>query len=206
MSIKKEFMFTGIIRHQGIVQNIRKLATSYQLYIKSDSLNNVLIGDSIAIDGVCLTVTSIKSDVYSFDLSFETLKKTAFAKYKTGQSVNLEKALTLNSPLDGHIVQGHVDEVGKVKNIIKKDQAWEINIEVSVKSEPYLIPTGSISVNGVSLTITNSNRNIFTLVIIPHSFKETNLSVLKRGDIVNVEYDFIAKYLFHFKKFPDFRG
>ncbi len=199
-------MFTGIIRHQGIVQNIRKLATSYQLYIKSDSLNNVLIGDSIAIDGVCLTVTSIKSDVYSFDLSFETLKKTAFAKYKTGQSVNLEKALTLNSPLDGHIVQGHVDEVGKVKNIIKKDQAWEINIEVSVKSEPYLIPTGSISVNGVSLTITNSNRNIFTLVIIPHSFKETNLSVLKRGDIVNVEYDFIAKYLFHFKKFPDFRG
>ena len=199
-------MFTGIIRNRGIVQNIRKLATSYQLYIKSDSLNNVLIGDSIAIDGVCLTVTSIKGNVYSFDLSFETLKKTAFSKYKTGQIVNLEKALTLNSPLDGHIVQGHVDEIGKIKNIIKKDQAWEINIEVSVKSEPYLVPTGSISVNGVSLTITNSNRNNFTLVIIPHSFKETNISTLKKGDIVNIEYDFIAKYLFHFKKFPNFRG
>jgi riboflavin synthase len=199
-------MFTGIIRNRGIVQNIRKLATSYQLYVKSDSLNNVLIGDSIAIDGVCLTVTSIKGNVYSFDLSFETLKKTAFSKYKTGQIVNLEKALTLNSPLDGHIVQGHVDEIGKIKNIIKKDQAWEINIEVSVKSEPYLIPTGSISINGVSLTITNSNRNNFTLVIIPHSFKETNISILKKGDIVNIEYDFIAKYLFHFKKFPNFRG
>jgi riboflavin synthase len=199
-------MFTGIIRNKGSVQNIRKLATSYQLYVKSDSLNNVLIGDSIAIDGVCLTVTSIKGNVYSFDLSFETLKKTAFSKYKTGQIVNLEKALTLNSPLDGHIVQGHVDEIGKIKNIIKKDQAWEINIEVSIKSEPYLIPTGSISINGVSLTITNSNRNNFTLVIIPHSFKETNISILKKGDIVNIEYDFIAKYLFHFKKFPNFRG
>jgi len=199
-------MFTGIIRNQGVIQNIRKLASSYQLYIKSDTLTDVLVGDSIAIDGVCLTVTSIKSNVYSFDLSFETLKKTAFAKYKTSQSVNLEKALTLNSALDGHIVQGHVDEVGKVQNIIKKDQAWEIKIEVSNKSEPFLVPTGSISVNGVSLTITNSNRNIFTLVIIPHSFKETNISALKRGDIVNIEYDFIAKYLFHFKKFPNFRG
>ncbi len=198
-------MFTGIIRNQGIVQNIRKLATSYQLYIKSDSLNNVLIGDSIAIDGVCLTVTSIKSNIYSFDLSFETLKKTAFANYKTGQLVNLEKALTLNSPLDGHIVQGHVDETGKIQNIVKKDQAWEIKINVSVESAPYLVPTGSISVNGVSLTITNSDRNIFTLVIIPHSFKETNISTLKKGDIVNIEYDFIAKYLFHFKKFPNFK-
>jgi riboflavin synthase len=199
-------MFTGIIRHKGVIQNIRKLATSYQLYIKSDSLTDVLIGDSIAIDGVCLTVTSIKTNIYSFDLSFETLKKTAFAKYKTSQQVNLEKALTLNSKLDGHIVQGHVDETGIIQNIIKKDQAWEISVETSTKSEPYLIPTGSISVNGVSLTITNSNRNIFTLVIIPHSFKETNISSLKKGDIVNIEYDFIAKYLFHFKKFPTFRG
>lgn len=198
-------MFTGIIRNQGTVQNIRKLATSYQLYIKSNSLNNVLIGDSIAIDGVCLTVTSIKSNIYSFDLSFETLKKTAFANYKTGQLVNLEKALTLSSHLDGHIVQGHVDEIGKIQNIIKKDQAWEINIKVSTESAPYLVPTGSISVNGLSLTITNSDRNIFTLVIIPHSFNETNISTLKKGDIVNVEYDFIAKYLFHFKKFPNFK-
>ena len=199
-------MFTGIIRDKGYVNNIRKLATSYQLYIKSDTLNNVELGDSIAIDGICLTVTSIKSNIYSFDLSFETLKKTAFSNYKTGQMVNLEKALTLNSRLDGHIVQGHVDEIGKVKTVIRKDQAWEINIEVSKKSEPYLVPTGSISVNGVSLTITNSKNNIFTLVIIPHSFKETNISSLKTGDIVNIEYDFIAKYLFHFRKFPTFGG
>ena len=199
-------MFTGIIRSKGSVYTIRKLASSYQLYIKSDSLKDVRLGDSIAIDGVCLTVTSIKTNIYSFDLSFETLKKTAFAKYKTGQMVNLEKALTLQSRLDGHIVQGHVDEAGKVHNIVKRDQAWEISVEVSKESEPYLVPTGSISVNGVSLTITNSKANIFTLVIIPHSFKETNISTLKKGDIVNIEYDFIAKYLFHFKKFPTFGG
>jgi hypothetical protein len=127
-------------------------------------------------------------------------------KFENGKTVNMEKALTLNSPLDGHIVQGHVDEAGKVKSLIRRDIAWQIEIEVSKESEPFLIPSGSISVNGVSLTIANSKRNTFTLVIIPHSFKETNLSDLKVGDMVNIEYDFIAKYLYHFKKFPSFRG
>ncbi len=197
-------MFTGIIRDRGVVESIRRLSLSYQLVIRSEMLKDVIVGDSIAIDGICLTVTNIKERMYSFDLSFETLKKTAFATYKRGQFVNLEKALTLSSRLDGHIVQGHVDEAGKVKKIIKRDEAWQIDVEVSKDSAPYLVPTGSISVNGVSLTITNSKDNIFTLVIIPHSFRETNLSILKSGDLVNVEFDFIAKYLFHFKKFPTF--
>ena len=188
------------------MENIRKSTNSYTITIKSDTLNDVTIGDSIAIDGICLTVTSIKKNMYSFDLSFQTLNKTAFKNYKNGKTVNMEKALTLNSPLDGHIVQGHVDEAGKVKSLIRRDIAWQIEIEVSKESEPFLIPSGSISVNGVSLTIANSKRNTFTLVIIPHSFKETNLSDLKVGDMVNIEYDFIAKYLYHFKKFPSFRG
>ena len=198
-------MFTGIVRNKGVIKNIRRLSSSYRLYIKSD-MEEVNPGDSIAVNGVCLTVTDIQRDIFAFDLSFETLKKTAFSKYKNGTVVNLEKALTLNSTLDGHIVQGHVDETGEIISLTKKENAWEIKVKVKDKSMPYLVPTGSIAVNGVSLTIANSNKNVFTLVIIPHSFKETNISLLKKGDIVNIEYDFIAKYLFYFKKFPTFRG
>lgn len=107
-------MFTGIIRYKGKIENIRKMSSFYQISVLSDDLKDVNLGDSIAIDGVCLTVTSIKGAVYSFDISFQTLKKTAFSRYKTGQIVNLEKALTLSNTLDGHIVQGHVDETGLV--------------------------------------------------------------------------------------------
>ncbi len=168
-------------------------------------MKDVSLGDSIAVNGVCLTVTKIKGNTFSFDLSFQTIKKTAFSKYKKGDIVNLEPALRLTDRIDGHLVQGHVDDYAVIKNIVKKDNAWRFDLRIEdKKSQIYLINTGSITVNGISLTIAESKNNEFSLVIIPHSFKNTNLINLKKGDLVNIEYDFIAKYLFHFNKFPNF--
>ncbi|MBN2693353.1 riboflavin synthase [bacterium] len=193
-------MFTGVIRDRGVVQSIDRLGSSYKLTIKSETLKNVNIGDSIAVDGTCLTVTTQKGDLYSFDISFESLKKTAFANYKNGTSVHLEQALQLSSRLDGHIVQGHVDTVGKIDSMIKRDTVWEIEITVLDEFSKFLVPSGSISVNGVSLTLASANRNIFRLVVIPHSFKETNFSKLNKGDLVNIEFDYLVKTLYHFQK------
>ncbi len=196
-------MFTGIIKNKGTVISVKRISQSFELSIKCETIKNVSVGDSIAIDGVCLTVTQIKGNVYNFDISFETIKKTAFDKCKSGQFVNLEQALKLSDGIDGHLVQGHVDTTGIIKKIIKRDNAHEIDISVESNFEQFLVPTGWIAVNGVSLTIANSNKNIFTLVIIPHSFKETNISLLNTGDIVNIEFDFIGKYLYYFRKFPN---
>ena len=198
-------MFTGIIQSIGTLADLQPKGGDMALVVNTGKLDmsDVALGDSIAVNGVCLTAIAMTESSFTADVSRETLSLTSLGDLSKGSDVNLEKALTLSSRLDGHIVQGHVDEAGKIKQIIKRDQATQIDIEVSKKSSQYLIPTGSIAINGVSLTITKSKDNIFSLVIIPHSFKETNISKLKKGDLVNVEYDFIAKYLYHFKKFPN---
>lgn len=195
-------MFTGVIRDLGTVKELRRLSLSYQLVVENKTLNNVQLGDSIAINGVCLTVTTVEESNYSFDLSFETIKKTAFATVKAGSVVHLEPALKIGSSIDGHLVQGHVDCTGKIARMIRRDQAYEIEVAVAPEYNPFLVPTGSVAVNGVSLTMTQMRSGTFTLVIVPHSFKETTFSALRQGDFVNIEFDFIAKYLYHFKKFP----
>lgn len=189
-------MFTGIIEEIGVVKELSKSNQNAFIAIECEKvLEDLKIGDSIAIDGVCQTVVNFDKNGFSAQVSSETLSVTSFTNFKTGQKVNLERALTLNKRLGGHIVQGHVDGCAKVVNVEKLTEFYNIKFKVEGDLINYIVKKGAIAVNGISLTIADIFSSEFCVAVIPHTFESTNLRCLKIGEIVNIEVDILAKYV-----------
>lgn len=189
-------MFTGIIEEMGIVKSIKSKVITIEANKIFDDLK---LGDSVAVNGTCLTVSSFEGKVspkiFNADITSETLSRTNLGDLKSGFKVNLERALTLNGRLGGHIVSGHIDGVGIIKNISKNAEDIELTIEVPPNLIKYIIEKGSVAVDGISLTVAKVNKNYFSVAIIPHTLKETILYYKKAGDKVNIENDIIGKYV-----------
>ena len=190
-------MFTGIIQAQGSIREIRasKKGAVFVLNSNSLDLSDVSIGDSIAVNGVCLTVTQLDKNYFSADVSQETLNCTTFSQLKKGQNINLEKSLRLNQGVDGHIVSGHVDGVGKITLIAIEGDSTRMKIKVDDNLIKYIAKKGSICINGVSLTVNEIDGNVFDVNIVPHTFSVTTLDELKVNSQVNIEIDIIARHI-----------
>jgi riboflavin synthase len=192
-------MFTGIIEGLGTIVDNRPFNQGRKLTIAADdTLLGSKIGDSIAVSGVCLTVTDINAQSFTVDVSPETLNTTIFGTLKNGDRVNLERALKLSDRLDGHLVSGHVDGIGKVTSKLSKGNAIVITISVDASLARYMIKKGSVAVDGTSLTINQCDRNGFAVSIIPHTAKLTTINLKKVGSLVNIETDLIGKYVERF--------
>ena len=188
-------MFSGIIQNTEKVRKIIKEKDSLRIEIPIPKNWKIEIGESINIDGVCSTVERIKNKMFSVFYMPETLSKTNLSNVNKGHILNLEKSLTLNSLIGGHLVSGHIDTTGKISKIIDEVESRIITINLPRKFTKYIVYKGSICVNGVSLTIVEVYDSSFIVSLIPHTLKNTNLGSLKRGDLVNIEIDLIAKYL-----------
>jgi len=189
-------MFTGIIEEIGIVKTFSLSGKNAQIVVECKKiLEDVKIGDSIAINGVCQTVTSFSTNSFTAEISSETLSVTTLSKLRNGEKVNLERALTLSSRLGGHMVSGHVDGLAKIKSIQKLAEFYNIKFEVPRDLTKYIAKKGSVTLNGISLTVADIVSNEFSVAIIPHTFENTSLSILKSGDFVNIEVDILAKYV-----------
>ena len=194
-------MFNGIIYHQGIIKKIKKSARyvsgSLVLEIASDiKLKKTDIGESVCCDGVCLTLIRINKKTFSFYLSKETIKRSNFRYAKIGKIINMEKSLLYGQKISGHYVQGHVDTTAKVKSIDIIDKSWIIKLGLeNEKLYKFLVEKASISINGVSLTISKVSKNYFEINVIPHTLKLTNLRKLKPKNILNIELDIFSKYI-----------
>jgi len=189
-------MFTGIIEELGEISNLEKSAGGARIKISAKVVTeNTAEGDSIAINGVCLTALDIKADGFSADVSSETLNRTTLGKLNVGAKVNLERAVTVSTRLGGHIVQGHVDARGKFLEAAQTGGFWTVRVLFPKEIGQYLVYKGSISVEGISLTIADLSEDSFEIAVIPRTWELTNLSALKSGDEINLEADVIAKYV-----------
>ncbi len=188
-------MFTGIIEEIGVIKEFSKSNDALIIVACEKILEDVKLGDSIAINGVCQTVVKFDNKSFTVQASSETLAVTSFSSLKTGDAVNLERALTLSTRLGGHIVSGHVDGLAKVKNIQKLSEFYNLKFEIGKDLAKYIVKKGSVTINGISLTVANIGLNEFEVAIIPHTFENTNLKNLKIGDFVNIEVDILAKYV-----------
>ena len=189
-------MFNGIIYNQGIVKRIAKRPKGINIFIKSNlKVSSKDMGLSVACDGVCLTLISYKSKIMEFYLSNETLIRSKFKFLKINDVLNLELPLKYGTKISGHICQGHVDTVGIVNFIKKIDKSYLFDFEIPKKERKHLIEKASICVNGISLTISKITKKGFQIWIIPHTYKETNLSSLKKSSLVNIEIDILSKYV-----------
>ena len=189
-------MFTGIVEEIGIIKGINKGAESASITIGAKNiLEDVKLGDSIATNGVCLTVTHFTKDSFTVDVMPETMRKSSLSNISIGSKVNLERALKLSDRLGGHIVSGHIDGTGVIKEFKKEDNAVWISIEAHEEILKYIINKGSIAIDGVSLTVAYVDKKIFKVSIIPHTGEETTLLNKKIGDKVNLECDLIGKYV-----------
>ncbi|MEP0174952.1 MAG: riboflavin synthase [Paraglaciecola sp.] len=190
-------MFTGIIEDVGVIENLTPNGEDIRLSIKAQKLDmsDVKLGDSIANNGVCLTVVALSNHGFSADVSHETIKRTGFATYQAGSKVNLEKAMQANSRFGGHIVSGHVDGLGEVISISQVGRYVEIWVQAPDELAKYLAEKGSITVDGVSLTVNQIDGAKFLLTLIPHSLQETIIGSYQVGTKVNLEVDVIARYI-----------
>ena len=197
-------MFNGIIFNKGIVKKVLRRPKGINIFVESTiKLSKKDIGISIACDGVCLTLITIKKKLLEFYLSNETIQRSKFRYLKIGEHINLELPLKYGQKISGHICQGHIDTMGKILNIKKIDKSYLFDFEISLKDIEYIIEKASICINGISLTISKVKKNSFQIWVIPHTYKLTNLSKLKKGSLVNVEIDILSKYVknfFHEKK------
>lgn len=192
-------MFTGIIVELGKVVSIQSTSEGARLCISCpEIIRDSQVGDSISVNGVCLTITEIKDHTAFFDVSQQTLNLTTTGSLRVGDRVNLEPALRVNSRLGGHLVSGHVEGVGRIVSKKISGNSERIEIEAPQSIIQYAIPKGSIAVDGISLTVVEVSNKSFTVVIIPHTLKMTTLGFKKVGDAVNLEADMIAKYVAHF--------
>lgn len=188
-------MFTGIIKDIGEIISFSKNGNDlYTLVVKTEKLSPS-VDDSVAINGVCQTVVKNENGILYFDCVRSTLEKTNFKYFKLGQKVNLELALEVGNRLDGHFVTGHVNTCGKVDKIIRYESSYELNISIPEKYLKYVCAEGSITINGISLTINKVLRDSFSVFVIPHTWNNTNLSCQKVGDFINLEFDILVKYL-----------
>jgi riboflavin synthase len=189
-------MFNGIIFKQGIIKKIQKREKGINIFVKSDlRLTNKDIGVSVACDGVCLTLIAVKNKLMEFYLSNETIKRSKFKFLKLNDSINIETPLKYGQKISGHICQGHIDTVGKILSIRKIDKSYLFDFEIEKKERKNLIEKASICINGISLTISKITKKGFQIWIIPHTYKITNLSSLKKRSLVNIEIDILSKYV-----------
>lgn len=192
-------MFTGLILEMGSVVSVQRANKGAMLSVDSGILaDQAETGDSIAVNGACLTVTSKKNNILSFDLSEETLKSTDLETLKAGDKVNLEPSLTPNSKIGGHFVTGHIDTKGKIRSKSAIGDMFKFEIEIPKSSMDILVEKGSAAVDGISLTIVDVLKDGFTVVIIPHTAKLTTMGFKKAGDSVNIEFDILGKYVLNF--------
>lgn len=188
-------MFTGIIETLGTVEALEKIGENLNITIASEFTQELKIDQSVAHNGVCLTVVSLDGDQYTVTAIEETLDKTNLRHLVLGDTVNLERAMKLGARLDGHIVQGHVDQTGKCTKIEQKDGSWFFSFQYDFRSNNLTIEKGSITVDGVSLTVVDSQKDAFSVAIIPYTFEHTRFHHYKEGSIVNLEFDVIGKYV-----------
>ena len=190
-------MFTGIIEELGIVQNLTAAKNLATLYVKASGkvTQGLKLGHSVAVNGVCLTVVGIKSNIMAFEIMRESLDKTTLGDLKPKDGVNLERALKANSPLGGHFVTGHIDGMGIIRKKINLPNYLEYEIQISKKLRHYVAPKGSVALDDVSLTIGRVYKNSFAVYLIPYTYKVTNLGIKKIGHKVNIETDILAKYI-----------
>jgi riboflavin synthase len=195
-------MFTGIIEDLGCVENLKRNGGNIDIMVRTPIAQELKIDQSVAHNGVCLTVVNIKDDVYTVTAIEETLAKTNLSHLKLGDYINIERAMKLGARLDGHIVQGHVDQTAICTEAKEKDGSWLFSFSYDNSFNNVTIEKGSITVNGVSLTVVNSKDNSFSVAIIPYTYDNTNFKDLSVGDIVNLEFDVIGKYV---KRLNDLR-
>lgn len=195
-------MFTGIIETIGFVKELTKEGDNLHIKVQSNITCELKIDQSVAHNGICLTVVAIEGDIYTVTAINETIKKTNISQLNSGDSINLERAMKLGDRLDGHIVQGHVDQTGKCINIKSENGSWVFTFEYDNKLNNITIEKGSITIDGTSLTVINSKENEFSVAIIPYTFEHTNFKNYKQGTIVNLEFDVIGKYV---KRIQDLR-
>jgi riboflavin synthase len=188
-------MFTGIIESFGVVEEITKEGLNRTFRMSSSIANELKVDQSLSHNGVCLTVTKVENGFYWTTAIDETLKKSNLNDLKTGDRVNLERCMIANGRFDGHIVQGHVDQTGKVRSISDEQGSWLFEFQYDASHGNVTVEKGSIAVNGVSLTCFNSKADSFAVAIIPYTFEHTNFGQLKVGDFVNLEFDIIGKYV-----------
>jgi len=191
-------MFTGIIEAVGEIKEIKEEGLNKSFKINSPISAELKIDQSVSHDGVCLTVTEIQDHCHWVTAVSETLNRTQLSQWKIGGRINLERAMVLGQRLDGHMVQGHVDAVGKIEAIDSKEGSWEIMISFPTEYAKLLVDKGSVCVNGISLTVITPTLTIFKVAIIPYTWEHTQLSAVILGDYVNLEFDILGKYLQRF--------
>lgn len=188
-------MFSGIVEAKGVVQDIVAEQSNLHFIISCPFTEELKIDQSVAHNGVCLTVVKMDGTTYTVTAIDETLRKTNLGALKKGDVVNLERCIRLGDRIDGHMVQGHVDTTATCTAIEDQNGSWKFSFEYTANNEQVTVPKGSICINGVSLTVVDSTRNTFSVCIIPYTFEETNFSSLQVGDKVNLEFDIIGKYV-----------
>ena len=197
-------MFTGIVEEMGKIVRVEKVAKSSRLTVSGDKIfSDLKLGDSVATNGVCLTVTSFSKGIFTADVMNETLKRSNLGELRQGSMVNLERAMIANGRFGGHIVSGHIDGTGVITKIEQDDIAVWYTIRADRKIMKYIIEKGSVAIDGISLTIAKVTDNDFSVSLIPHTAKETVLGYKKTGDTVNLENDVVGKYIEHFLSFKE---
>ena len=188
-------MFTGIIEAFGTITQLEKENENVHISLESPLTPELKIDQSVAHNGVCLTVVKIEGAVYTVTAIKETIDKTNLSTWAVGDKINLERAMKLGARLDGHIVQGHVDQVGTCKGVKEEGGSWFFDFEYDPALKNITIEKGSITVNGTSLTVVNSGTNTFSVAIIPYTYEHTNFHTFKKGSLVNLEFDVVGKYI-----------
>ena len=188
-------MFTGIIEAFGTITQLEKEGENVHISLKSNLTSEPKIDQSVAHNGVCLTVVKIEDEIYTVTAIKETIEKTNLSTWQIGDKVNLERAMQLGARLDGHIVQGHVDQVGTCTNVREEDGSWVFDFDYDPSTKNLTIEKGSITVNGTSLTVINSGISTFSVAIIPYTYEHTNFHSIQKGTLVNLEFDVVGKYI-----------
>ena len=194
-------MFTGIVEGTGVVKSISKIKTANRIADKRIEIDlgklrrGLRVGDSVSVNGTCLTATRILKNIAFFEVVKETTKRTSLGLLKAGDLVNLERSLRINDRIEGHIVLGHVDGVGKIEDIVKIPSETKIWISVNKQTARLLVPKGSIAVDGISFTIVDVNNEVFSVALVPHTLAITTFKSKKKGDKVNIEVDILSKYV-----------
>jgi riboflavin synthase len=187
-------MFTGIIENVAQITKLEKHQSNLNITLKSKLASEFKVDQSISHNGICLTVVFIKNDYYSVTAIEETIKKSTIGLWRVGDNINLERAMKIGDRLDGHMIQGHVDQIGQCTKAIEQDGSWLFTIKHKLLDN-VTVEKGSIAINGISLTVVNSRRNCFSVAIIPYTFNNTNFNQLKEGNNVNLEFDILGKYI-----------
>ncbi|RFM25265.1 MAG: riboflavin synthase [Candidatus Thermochlorobacter aerophilum] len=190
-------MFTGIIKDVGTVKNVARRGNGLRLTIEfqSEQFDDLSVDESISLSGACQTVVAVHGKTFEVDTVEETLKKTTLGSWRVGTKVNLERAVRASDRMGGHYVQGHVDCVGEITEFRQLSASWLCKIRFDEQFEPYIVPVGSIAVDGISLTVADLQRNVFTVAIIPYTYEHTTLKERSVGDKVNLEFDILGKYV-----------